>query len=201
MKVLHPFMPYVTEELFQRLPKTEQTPESICIASYPSSCPTFEGTEHKVALLQTIVKEVRSLRAQLNIPTNASPEIFIRTKQVEDFHLFREGALFISTLGKLGNLEIIGEDAADPEKCLKTHVSENVQIFTNVIGLIDLKLQIDRLNKRQEKLEQLIDGQRKKMEIKDYEEKVKEEIRKENQAKLTEYQTEKAENEKSLHQL
>lgn len=63
MKVLHPFMPYVTEELFQRLPKTEHTPESICIAPYPTSCPSFEGTEQKVALLQTILKELRSLRA------------------------------------------------------------------------------------------------------------------------------------------
>jgi len=99
---------------------------------------------------------------------------------VEDFTIFKEGSQFIKTLAKLGNLEIIPGEAADPEKTLKTHVSENVQIFTNVIGLIDLKLQVDRLTKRQEKLDQLIEGQYKKINIKDYEQKVKEEIRNEN---------------------
>lgn len=198
MKVLHPFMPYVTEELFQRLPKTESTPESIVIAKYPSCAPSFAGSEDKVALLKQIVLATRSQLAQLNVAKNAKPHIIIRAKQAEDSELIKNESLFIATLAKLGQLDVIEGEAADPEKCVKTHLSENVQIFVNVIGLIDLNLEIERLNKRQAKLQQLIEAQEKKMSIKDYETKVKEEIRKENTEKLNAYVTEKAENEKSL---
>lgn len=60
MRILHPFMPYVTEELFQRLPKTEKTPESITIAEYPKGCVSFPETEAKISLLNQIVTAVRS---------------------------------------------------------------------------------------------------------------------------------------------
>jgi len=200
MKILHPFMPYVTEELFQRLPKTENTPKSICIAKYPTGTANFAGSEDKVALLKSIVLAIRSQLTQLNMAKNAKPHIVIRAKQASDYELIKNETLFIITLAKIGKVDTIEGDAADPEKCVKTHLSENVQIFTNVIGLIDLNLEMERINKRQEKLDKLIEAQEKKMNIKDYELKVKEEVKKDNAEKIVAYQTERKENEKSIEE-
>lgn len=145
-----------------------------------------------------IVSATRSQLTQLNVPKNAKPHIVVRARTEESFELVSQEGLYLETMLKASRVEAVGADAEDPKNCLKTHLNEHIQIFVNLIGLVDLNLEIERLNKRQDKLLKLIEGQQKKMGIKDYETKVKEEVKRENLEKLTGYEREKEENEKSI---
>merc|ERR1719230_1607427 len=78
---MHPTMPYLTEELFQRLPHRKgEAPESICIAPFPTTLKSFkdEGVEDHVAQLQLAVSKFRSQLVALNVPKSANPQIFIK---------------------------------------------------------------------------------------------------------------------------
>jgi valyl-tRNA synthetase len=137
----------------------------------------------------------------LKVGNNAKPHVIVRAKSEQSQKLIREESTFIETLGKTGKFEVIAQEAEDPSKCVKTHLSDDIQIFINIIGLVDIKLEMERILKRQGQLDKFIEGQKKKMNIKDYETKVKEEIRKEQKEKLDSYEQEKAENEKSMAEL
>lgn len=97
--------------------------------------------------------------SQLNVPKNAKPHLVIRAKTVEDLELVSTETLYIATLVRAGQVEAVPGETEDPKGCVKTHLTESIQIFVHLIGLIDLNLEIERLGKRQEKLDKLIEGQ------------------------------------------
>jgi valyl-tRNA synthetase len=149
--MLHPTMPYLTEELFQRLPHRKgEAPESICIAQFPTSMISFkdENVEESITQLQMIVSKFRSQLAALNITKNMNPNIFIKcscdkTKSI----LEKETEVFTSII-KSGETKVIGKSDKDPEGCLKSYLNEDLTIYVKVVGLIDIKLEIERVNKR-----------------------------------------------------
>ena len=73
MRLLHPFMPFVTEEIWQQLPKPSGAPQSIMITLYPVRDVRFhdDASEASMALVQKIIVAVRSIRTERNIPTSA----------------------------------------------------------------------------------------------------------------------------------
>ena len=73
MRLLHPFMPFITEEIWQQLPKASGTPQSIMITLYPVRDVRFhdDASEASMALVQKIIVAVRSIRTERNIPTSA----------------------------------------------------------------------------------------------------------------------------------
>ena len=82
LRLLHPTMPYLTEELFQRLPHREVSsrPESICIASYPTKQATYSGenVEDKLNQVMNAVKAFRSQLSALNVAKSANPSLAVR---------------------------------------------------------------------------------------------------------------------------
>jgi len=75
LRLLHPTMPYLTEELFQRLPEAASKTESICIAPFPTKQASFEGenVEDKLNQVMNAVKAFRSQLSALNVPKSANP--------------------------------------------------------------------------------------------------------------------------------
>ena len=73
MRLLHPFMPFITEEIWQQLPKPSGAPQSIMITLYPVRDVRFhdDASEASMALVQKIIVAVRSIRTETNIPTSA----------------------------------------------------------------------------------------------------------------------------------
>jgi len=102
---------------------------------------------------------------------------------------------------KGGTIRAIGENDAEPGGSIKNHLSEDLQIYLKVVGLIDIKLEIERLRKRNNELQKLIDGLNKKTSIPNYMEKVPENVRQENTEKLQKYQLEKDANDTSIQDL
>jgi valyl-tRNA synthetase len=115
--------------------------------------------------------------------------------------VFSAEASIIQSLVKSGQVDVLGPNDQDPEGCLKSHVNEDFQTLIKVVGLIDIKLEIQRITKRQNELTKLMDGLKKKMNVPGYEQKVPEGVRKENQDKFDAYSREFSENEKSQNDL
>jgi len=204
LKMLHPAMPYLTEELYQRLPHRKgEAFDSICIATFPETVVSYEkeNVEDHVAQLQLVVTKFRSQMAALNIATKDKPTIYIRCEDESVKKIFSsETAVFQSNI-KAGAASILAKGDAEPEGCIKSFASEKIQIYIKVVGLIDIKLEIDRVNKANAKLVDLKEKLGKKMSIKGYEEKVPEKTRLENTAKSDGYQKEIEANEKSIKDL
>lgn len=131
------------------------------------------------------------------MPSNAKPHIILRCKTEELKQIFVPESAVLQSLVKSGQVDVLGPSDQDPEGCLKSHVSEEFQTLIKVVGLIDVKLEIQRITKRQNELTKLMDGLKKKMNVPGYEQKVPEAVRKENQDKFDTYNREFTENEKS----
>jgi len=200
LRLLHPAMPYLTEELFQRLPHPKEHPESICIAPFPEKQTSYgsENVEEKISQVLNAVKAFRSQLSALNVPNNAKPHLAIRCKTDEWKRTFAEASPVIQSLVKSSQLDVLGpSDSSDPAGSVKNHVNEEVQTYIKVVGLIDIKLEIDRLKKRQTELKKYMDDLAKKTTVPNYETKVPETVRAENAKKQASYEAEFAENEKS----
>lgn len=99
------------------------------------------------------VKAFRSQLSALNVAKNANPHLAIRVKSEEWKEVFISAAPVIQSLVKCSQIDVLGPtDLADPEGSLKNHVNEEVSTFIKVVGLIDIKLEIERIKKRQNEL-------------------------------------------------
>jgi valyl-tRNA synthetase len=80
--------------------------------------------------------------SELNLPSNAKPEIAVRAKRA-DVQMFLGGeTTVIASLLKIDNIKIIGENEADPEGCIGNFITDDLQTYIKVVGLIDIKLEV-----------------------------------------------------------
>jgi valyl-tRNA synthetase len=79
MRLLHPFMPFITEEIWQQLPKPSGAPQSIMITLYPIPDPRFvdESSENSMALVQKVITTLRSLRTERNVPSSVRSKVIL----------------------------------------------------------------------------------------------------------------------------
>ena len=185
LKMLHPAMPYISEELYQRLPHlSHKMSNSICIAPFPTKMVSFEGSEDKMAKLLNTVKALRSQLAALNVATNAKPTVCVSSTSDDLHHMFKREAAVVTSLVKAGETIVLNAGEADPAGCLRGFASDDISIYVKVIGLIDIKLEIVRINKRTKALEDFMQKLDQKMKMPGYESKVPENVRKENTEKM-----------------
>lgn len=203
LRLLHPTMPYITEELFQRLPAAAGSPESLVIAEFPKECVSFadEGVEDVYSQLQLVVGKFRSQLADLGITRKHNPVIYIRASDPKIQKVFAEESAVFTSLIKAGETHVLGKDAAEPEGCLKSFINESLEIYVKVVGVIDVSLEVKRIDKRQAQLTDLATKLKAKIEAPGYADKVPEKVRTENAEKLASYERELAENVKAAERL
>jgi valyl-tRNA synthetase len=109
LRLLHPVMPFLTEELWQRLPGREQVhPESIALAPYPESREEWvdEGVERRMGALMEVVSRVRTLRAELGLPPQARPVLHLEAGEEEIERYLAEQEPLIVFLARLSGFEV-----------------------------------------------------------------------------------------------
>jgi len=186
LRLMHPFMPFLTEELYQRLPHHESNRwESICIAEYPTEVFWVDtDIESRVTKLLEISKSILSVLSQFKID-KSKPRTCIHSDQ-NTVELVIQEKLTIQTLAKTGEI-FATSTQNDPNysKWLKNIVNASTDVLLDIKDLIDIKKEIERLQKIiKEKAEYKADLLS-KMNSPQYEERVKDDIKMVNSKKLS----------------
>ena len=152
LRLLHPFIPFITEELWQKLPNKKG--ESIMIAEYPRfrESDILEELELAMETVIDIIKAIRNLRSEYNIPPSKKIDVFIKTENENTQSIIVNFKNYIYALAGVGNLTI----ATKPlEKCV---IQSTVygDIYLPVEGNIDVDKEIKRLTKLLKKQEKSI---------------------------------------------
>lgn len=157
LKLLHPIMPFVTEEIYQRLPVKDN--KSIMISSFPVSDKNFidEERERDMSIIMGVIDVIRNIRGETGIAPNIKINAFIRTERYKG--LVDGYSFYIKELAKLQDLSFITENI--PEKSA-IGIYDDVEIFVPVEGLIDVPKEIGRIEKELSKTEEEL----KKLELK-----------------------------------
>jgi len=181
--LLHPAMPFLTEELYQRLPAPELRVDSIILTQFPEFEVKLYNGEYagQMDLLTDTIHSIRSMIVTLNIPSKNKPKTEIICKEEAKIPFFESNAALITTLAKIGDIEVRKEHTM--EGCIMHILNHNVTIYLQVKGMIDIKAEIARIKKKIGQLDKQIEKLKQKMSVKDYDEKVPEEVRKENKEK------------------
>jgi valyl-tRNA synthetase len=154
LRLLHPFLPFVTEEIYQKLPGHGH---SIVTASYPefSDHRTDQEVQDRFALVQELVRAVRTLRSEFTIPTGSKIPVTVKT--VEDdspWHVFNEQKELISLLIGSENLQITG-GTVKREGSIPA-VGTGFEAFVYIKDAIDLDKEMEKLNKELRNLEEAL---------------------------------------------
>mmetsp|Transcript_56278 Transcript_56278/g.136426 ORF Transcript_56278/g.136426 Transcript_56278/m.136426 type:complete len:1085 (-) Transcript_56278:2657-5911(-) len=192
LRLLHPMMPFITEELWQRLPGRgtlgeDETP-TIMLAKYPefnANC-VDESAEQAMSLILDIVKACNSIRASYNIVPKNLTHFFI--KMTEGADIATAQADDIANLGKGSKVDINPPDGTIPESVGTMVVNNSVTLYVDLKGMVDFKTEIGRLNKNLKKTKGPMEQLEKKMEADGYEEKVPDNLKQANIEKLEGYQ-------------
>ena len=148
LKLLHPFMPFITEEIWQQLPHEG---ESIVIAEWPhyDSSLCFTAASADMELIKTALKAVRNQRSEMNIPPSKRAKVMIVTTKKD---VFAQGTAFFEKLAGASEV-VLADNTADVPKNAVSCVVEAAQIFMPLDDLVDREKELARLNKEKENLE------------------------------------------------
>ena len=154
LRLLHPFMPYITEELWQallqRLPAEGDPPASIMVAAYPVADPTHVDpqAEREMRALVQMVRAIRNARAQLRIPAAQFLEAAVEADGLRDVVVQESPA--IRTLARVEPLRIVDAAAAGPAGHSMTLVVDPLVVRLPLAGVVDVSAERNRLGKELE---------------------------------------------------
>ena len=158
LKLLHPFMPFITEEIFCALPTGEET---IMTSQWPLYTDTlsFPEEEKKMAVICDAIKSVRNIRTEMNVPPSRRASMIIVTDNKE---LFESGIAFYEKLAGAKDVTVTDSETGVPDGAVSVIV-EGAKIFMPMDELIDTEKEKERLTKEKERLESEIDRVEKKL--------------------------------------
>lgn len=183
LKVLHPLMPFVTEEIFQRLPGKDRG--SIMTSTFPQfdSGEFDEEIEDRMDLLMGVVDIVRNIRGETGIAPNVKVEVVIRTGSHQS--LLKEYEYYIKELAKIGHLSFV--DGAAPDHSA-VGVYREIEIFVPLKDLIDVSRELSRINKEMTKIDEDCEKLLQKLNNPSFREKAPQEVIEKNQVNYEELQ-------------
>ena len=182
LRLLHPTMPFLTEELFHRLPYQESKPASILLTPFPEFEQELYRPEHakQMDLIMNVVQSIRSTLSTLNIPFKDKPKLEIVCK--EKFDCLEQNNKLIATLARIGEVEC--NEKHSLEGCIMNLVNPSITTYLQVKGIIDVKNELNRLSNKLNQLEKTASNLEKKINAKTYQLKVPEEIKRRNDEKF-----------------
>ncbi len=172
IRLLHPFMPFLTEELWHSLPGTEG---DVIVAPWPAPArgASHPDAEARIALLKDVVGAVRNLRSEMNIAPARKAAIRIRVSGPDAAVLEGQRDLIL-LLGRGESLEV-GAAVAKPRVAAST-VVRNHEIFLPLEGLIDVEVERTRLQKEYDRVMREFDVSRRKLMNEDFLGKAKKDV-------------------------
>ena len=150
LKLLHPYMPFITEEIYCTLRPEE---ESIMIASWPERKAEwdFEADEEAVEIIKEAVRSIRNVRTGMNVPPSKKAKVFVVSEDEAIRETFENGKVFFGTLGYSSEVVVQADKAGIDEDAVSAVTSKAV-IYMPFAELVDIEKEVERLHKEEEKL-------------------------------------------------
>jgi valyl-tRNA synthetase len=151
LRLLHPIMPFITEEIWQRLPLKREI-KSIMIASYPvyEEAHVYAESIQPIEVLKELTYNIRNIRGELRVPPEMKADILVKTTDEMVRRVLEELGEVIRFLARLKRIEI-GGDLAKPPGCASS-VGSGYEVYLPLVGLIDIDKERSRLQKELERL-------------------------------------------------
>lgn len=152
-KLLHPFMPFITEELFSHLPKES---DSIMTSPFPEPTPSLvdDKAENEMNLVIDIVKTIRNIKGEMGLPPSSVTDLIIKEGSKQALNIIMENVKLIKTMAKVSEIKPI--DDRPPEGAAMAVVAE-MELYVPLKGHIDVEAEKTRLNKELTKVKKDLD--------------------------------------------
>ena len=188
LRLLHPIMPFVTEEIWQSVPHVG---ESLVVATYPTVHPEQmdEKAAEEMEFLMDFIRSVRTVRNEMNTPLSKPINILAKVSDAAHYAILKENESYIA---RFSNPEefVYGEDVEAPSDAV-TSVIAGAEIYLPLAGLINIEDEIARLEKEAEKLQQEVDRVEKKLSNEKFVAKAPAAVVEAERAKGTDYQAQR----------
>jgi valyl-tRNA synthetase len=147
MRLLHPFVPFITEEIWQKLPRRPDDAATVTLSAFPKPCPEWADTsaEADVAYLQQVVTTIRTVRSERSVPPSRKITAIIDETDGHSRAMLEQCAPYLRQLAGLESLEFRTDVAPDVDTV--TRVLEHAHVFVPLAGIVDHRAEIEKLQK------------------------------------------------------
>ena len=199
LKMLHPFMPYITEELLQHIQDEE---ESIMISDWPVYKEewNYKENEEEIDTIKEAVRNIRNIRAEMNVAPSKKVQVFVVSDKEEVRAIFEHSKVFFKTLGHASEVTVQADKAGIGEDAVSV-VTSNATIYMPLAELVDIEKEVERLTKEKEKMLKEIERVEKKLANQGFVSKAPQKVIDEEKAKEEKYKATLAQVEERLAQL
>lgn len=190
MKLLHPFMPFITEEIWQHLPHQGQ---SIMVSSWPQGDKNLvdEQAEKDMFLIMDVIKGIRNIRGEMNIVPSLKVEALVSLKAPELAATIKQGLKHIEKLANVSNVEVFLYLSEKPQKAA-TSVAAGAEIYVPLEGVIDFDVELQRLDKEFVEVNKELDRVTRKLSNDDFVTKAPTEVVEKEKLKKSEFEEKKS---------
>ena len=151
LKLLHPYMPFITEEIFCTLQSEE---ESIMISKWPeySEARSFAKEEKGIEIIKEAVRGIRNVRTEMNVAPSKKAHVYVVSENEEIVNTFTEGKLFFAALAYASDVTIQGNKEGIADDAVSVVIA-NANVYIPFAELVDIKQEIERLEKESKRLD------------------------------------------------
>ena len=151
LKLLHPYMPFITEEIFCTLQSEE---ESIMISKWPeySESRCFAKDEKDIEIIKEAVRGIRNVRTEMNVAPSKKAHVFVVSDNEDICRTFTEGKLFFASLAYASEVTIQKDKTGIADDAVSVVIA-NANVYMPFAELVDIKLEIERLEKEAKRLD------------------------------------------------
>lgn len=190
MNLLHPYTPFISEEIWYRL-KNDSEPSSV-VSEWPQANSSIvnKNAEAEMSFIQNLISAVRNIRSEMNVPPGSYAELKFKSSNNSYIEQVNRNSHAIMNLAKVKTMEHIDAKKLVPSAAVA--VVKDVELFVPLAGLIDLEVEKNRLSKEIGRLDKQVEGLSKKLRNEQYLQKAPENVVQQDRDKLKNF-TEKLE--------
>ncbi len=150
LKLLHPYMPFITEEIFCTLQSEE---ESVMISSWPvyTDERNFAKEEKELEIMKEAIRGIRNVRTSMNVAPSKKAQVFVVSEKPEMRAIFEEGKLFFASLAYASEVNVQSDKTGIADDAVSVVIA-NANIYIPFAELVDIAQEIERLEKEEKRL-------------------------------------------------
>ena len=150
LKLLHPYMPFITEEIFCTLQSEE---ESIMVSAWPvyTEERNFTKEEKEIEIMKEAIRGIRNARTSMNVPPSRKAQVYVVSEKPEMRAIFEEGKLFFASLAYASEVIVQSDKNGIADDAVSVVIA-NANVYIPFAELVDIAQEIERLEKEEKKL-------------------------------------------------